>query len=192
MLTTRIVAALWLTAAITHAGETGPKITVCLRFAAADRLSIGPRARHLAGKMFAGAGLDIEWVDSTEGLLRAIPVVLSGATPPSCRPRALAYAEPYEGGRIRIFLDRVETYEDPAIVLAHVLVHEITHVIQGTTRHSQTGVMKAWWNSRDYLDMRHRPLDFTPDDLDLIRQGMANAIRSQDYATTNYQKGVTR
>jgi hypothetical protein len=30
------------------------------------------------------------------------------------------------------------------------LVHEISHVLQGTNRHSETGVMKARWNQEDY------------------------------------------
>jgi hypothetical protein len=192
MTTTRIIAAVWLSAAVCRAGETGQKITVCTQFAAADRRPIGPLARHLAGRMFAGVGVDVEWVDGVEALPGAILIVLSGGTNPNVRPGVLAYAEPHEGGRIRVFLDRVETYDDPAIVLAHVLVHEITHVIQGMPRHSQTGVMKAHWNGRDYVDMRHKPLDFTPEDLDLIRQGLPIAVLSNDHIATNQLKGVTR
>ncbi len=59
---------------------------------------------------------------------------------------ALAFARPYEGVHITLFYDRVQAVTEPELtgtVLAHVLVHEITHILQGTCRHSATGVMKA-------------------------------------------------
>jgi hypothetical protein len=40
----------------------------------------------------------------------------------------------------------------PTFVLAHVLVHEITHILQGIDRHSESGVMKS---PGDYVS--HRP-----------------------------------
>ena len=56
---------------------------------------------------------------------------------------------------------------------AHVLVHEITHLLQGIDRHSDTGVMKAHWTGRDFVDMRSSPLPFTGYDVDLIYAGLA-------------------
>jgi len=38
-------------------------------------------------------------------------------------------------------------------VLAHVLVHEVTHILQGIPRHSESGVMKAQWDSNDFAQM---------------------------------------
>jgi hypothetical protein len=59
---------------------------------------------------------------------------------------ALAYARPYEesGACIHVFLDRVlQLGREPAFsnaLRAHVMVHEITHVLEGIDRHSAEGV----------------------------------------------------
>jgi hypothetical protein len=96
------------------------------------------------------------------------------------RPEAVAYATPYKesGTCIHIFLDRVlvNLSREPALanaLLAHVLAHEITHVLEKSTRHSKEGVMKAHWSSQDYRRMERDPLPFAPGDVDLIRQGIA-------------------
>jgi hypothetical protein len=73
-----------------------------------------------------------------------------------------------------VFLDRIEEFECSAIVLAHVLVHEITHVLQSIGRHSGSGVMKAEWSRRDYAEMRHRPLPFAAEDVDLIARALSS------------------
>jgi hypothetical protein len=65
-------------------------------------------------------------------------------------------------------------------LLAHVLVHEITHVLQGVVRHSGTGVMRAHWDAREYLDMAFSPLEFTGADAELIQSGLRrNQLRQE-------------
>ena len=57
----------------------------------------------------------------------------------------LAYALPFEGTHIVVFYDRVEECVRADLfptLLAYVLVHEITHILQEITRHSATGIMK--------------------------------------------------
>jgi len=56
----------------------------------------------------------------------------------------------------------------PGHVLAHVLVHEITHVLEGVARHSASGIMKARWEGADYERMHFAPLPFAGEDLRLI------------------------
>jgi len=60
-------------------------------------------------------------------------------------------------------------------LLAYVLVHEITHVVQGVNRHSQTGVMKAHWSTEDQTAILERRLGFEEHDVQLMRQGLAAA-----------------
>ena len=81
-------------------------------------------------------------------------------------------------GRAR-FIDRIEEMRAPTNVLAHVMVHEITHLLQGIGRHSATGVMKEVWTAGDFGGMRLRPLPFTPLDIDLIYVGLAAGRSSQ-------------
>jgi len=57
-------------------------------------------------------------------------------------------------------------------VMAHVLVHEVTHILEGVTRHSDSGVMKAEWTLRDYGQMYTAPLPFTAADIALIQSGV--------------------
>ena len=58
-------------------------------------------------------------------------------------------------------------------LLAHVLVHEITDILQGVTRHSSQGVMKAQWSQQDFNLMLGRSLEFASFDVDLIHDGIA-------------------
>jgi len=65
-----------------------------------------------------------------------------------------------------------EAWLAPAL-LAHVLVHEITHILEGVARHSETGIMKANWTLRDYYDMQTKTLQFASEDVELIHRGLA-------------------
>jgi hypothetical protein len=76
-----------------------------------------------------------------------------------------------------VFYDRIGRTVEPRRVpalLAHVLAHEIGHQLEGISRHSTEGVMKAHWNERDFLEMSDKPLPFAPEDVELIRRGMMN------------------
>ncbi len=89
---------------------------------------------------------------------------------------ALAEALAFEGRTIRTYLDRLEASARPSrrpALLAHIMVHEITHLRQACDHHAKTGVMKARWNDADFAAMESRPLTFTEYDIDLIRLGMA-------------------
>jgi hypothetical protein len=134
------------------------------------------RAEGVAGEMFAQAGVRINWrAGRPNG--DAITVGMSDASPTSFHPGALAFALPYEGVHITVFYDRIRKEFAPdltATLLAHVLVHEITHILQGIERHSETGIMKAHWSSADYVQMRAKPLPFTDWDVELIQAGLAS------------------
>ena len=74
------------------------------------------------------------------------------------------------------------------IVLGHVLVHEITHILQGIQRHSASGVMKAYWDREDCGQMTWKPLRFEPEDVDLIYVGLARRA-SRDVMALNVVAG---
>jgi hypothetical protein len=138
-----------------------------------------PLALETASEMFAEAGVRIDW---HRGLARCpadgILVSLSDQVPSDADlpPHAMAYALPYEGHHIVIFYDRLKQKARPpqiSFLLAHVLVHEVTHILQGIHRHSDRGVMKATWDGSDYKALTWKPLAFTPEDIDLIHRGLA-------------------
>jgi len=154
-------------------------VTVYIEYEAASSRGLYA-AMKMAAKMFAAAGVRIMWhfgEPSYRELDQDRPIVIrtSFGAPASERPGALAYALPYQGFRIVVYYDRIKAShpEAPIVVLAHVLVHEITHILQGVTRHSATGVMRATWTAKEYDDMLRKPLSFTAEDIEWIRIGLA-------------------
>lgn len=142
------------------------------------------RARAVASEMFATAGVRINW---RTGLAKAsepeLPILIdiTSDTPETFHGGALAYAQVFEGEHIRVFYDRVGNAYRPqatAMLLAHVMVHEITHVLEGMDRHSEEGVMKAQWTADDLLQMVYEPLPFDPQDVLWIRKGLVNRARA--------------
>jgi len=91
---------------------------------------------------------------------------------------AAAAAMPYEGSRITIAYSHMRWIEShPGLgpkVFGYVLVHEIAHNLQGVSRHSRTGIMKAIWDTRDYIEMKFGTLHFEPFDIELIHAGLAS------------------
>jgi len=100
---------------------------------------------------------------------------LEEETPTTERPGALAYAFVLEGTHIVVFADRVEALmqaDHIPMLLAYVVAHEITHILQGVPRHSTTGIMKAHWNQDDHFAMLKNALNFTAYDEDLLHAGL--------------------
>jgi hypothetical protein len=104
--------------------------------------------RPLASAMFANIGVRIDWRQPGSSCpvgAGAIQVHLSHDSTALINSNweALAFARPY-ARTIVVFIDRVELHRNhTSLVMAHVLVHEITHVLEGISRHSSTGIMKA-------------------------------------------------
>lgn len=165
------------------AGGVAPerKVPVCMDSSVSAPAAL---ARMKASKMFEEIGVSIEWLP--DGCFRqmasgAIRISLSSDTPESRFRNALAYSLPYEGAHIVVFYDRVQHMVSPDMMpylLAHVLVHEITHILEGTDWHSERGVMKARWNAGDYVNMCPRHLAFTEMDVILIHRGLDHRLRS--------------
>jgi hypothetical protein len=138
--------------------------------------------------MFREIGIELRWrtgavrANAADDACGAPIVILLGDTG-SARvpPDALAYAAPFaqSGVCIHVLLDRVLQDRGSGLataLLAHVLAHEITHVLQQTNRHSADGVMKARWDRRDFRNMVWRPLPFAAEDVELIHSGIANRM----------------
>jgi len=166
------------------AGERS--VTVCMEDGAGFDLG---EAKVLASSMFAEIGVTVRWRPGIKRCpARGIMISLYQQTPRSFMPGSLAYAQPYEGTHIRVFYDRITSLFQRGVagrVLAHVLVHEITHILQGIDRHSERGIMKALWDMDDFTTMRRKPLKFEPEDIDLIEHGLSDrAIMANHAAST--------
>jgi hypothetical protein len=164
---------------VAQAGEsvqaTDRRVTVCMEGGAGS--GVKTHAEAMAFKMFADIGVTVNW---REGLRDCPPqgilISLTDGTPAGLLPGALGYALPYEGAHIRLFYDRIAQDRHPVLLpalLAHVMVHEVTHVLQGISEHSAQGVMKARWTPDDFQRMIQKPLRFTDEDTDRIYRGLA-------------------
>src|SRR6185369_10506350 len=121
------------------------------------------RAEQVASRVFASIGIPVVFrfgaapKSAAEGALD-IELQLDAKGPSQLHVGALAYAMPFgvSGTRIRVFCDRVNKASPdsrPGTVMGYVMVHEIAHVLEGVSRHSDEGVMKAHWQKQDYRQM---------------------------------------
>jgi hypothetical protein len=166
---------------VPQAAEAWEKKTVLTAYVSGESLApslVTIAAEAQAAKMFADIDISIQWHSGkprTPLPLNFVVVEIVDQVPKDIPPGALAYAKPYDRTHIMVFYNRVHatvhSQTEPAL-LAHVLVHEIAHVLQGINRHSEEGIMKARWDANDYHVMQSRPLVFTPKDIDLIRLGV--------------------
>jgi hypothetical protein len=179
------IMAMMAMAVVLETAARGDEVTVYVSGLSVVPASVLRQAETLANEIFAGAEVKIDWPRGgpSRSHRQAWPIVINLMTdPPSqLQPEALAFALPYEGVHIDVFYDRVQNVTGPALtpnVLAHVLVHEITHILQGTCRHSDRGVMKAHWTHQDYVAMGGKALSFTEQDVQLIRAGLAKRVNA--------------
>jgi hypothetical protein len=163
-------------AASACAGETAQRmerrVTVCTEMSTDFAI---PRAQSIAALMFAGIGVGIDWKSDRACPPDAIRISFSQQTDRDFMPGAFAYAKPYEGVHIVVFYDRLQQGGQPNRLpglLAHIMVHEITHILQGVHRHSESGVMKANWTTDDFNEMAFKRLPFAQTDVDLIQRGL--------------------
>jgi hypothetical protein len=162
---------------------------------AEEDVRIVGEAEWIVTQMFAGVGIRIAWHGYGSSCPKSDqPIIINIAihTPKAYLPAAFGFALPYEGVHIRLFYDRVRSAAQQAGVmqpgsvadlLGHVLAHEITHILQVSNSHSDSGVMKARWEIQDYAQMRRTPLAFTESDVMLIRRGL-EVRRSRLYTGT--------
>ena len=154
---------------------SGYEVTVCIESGITRESEL---AQSITRKMFADIGVSISFHEADKCPTkqdRIIHIHLETGVPAERFPGALAFAMPYEGVHIQVFVDRIRKMVDPkrtAVLLAHVLAHEITHILQGVNRHSPEGIMKAKWDQEDFQKRCWEPLTFTEKDIKLIYIGL--------------------
>jgi len=177
-----ILVALAVALAGIPARASEPTVDICLEMGP-DPIVVG-QARAIAAEMFRRAGIATNWYNyhSSCPVRHRKPILIRMSSQGVQKDEGgpVAYAQPFDGMHIRILYHRVQRTVDAGLVprlLAHVLVHEIAHVVEGTDHHSDSGIMKAHWNEEDYRQMRLAPLRFTEEDLLLIRQGLTARLK---------------
>ncbi|MGH7552495.1 MAG: hypothetical protein ACREMQ_05655 [Longimicrobiales bacterium] len=146
------------------------------------------RAREMASAIFKNAGIRIKWLGwrCSDDVVR---ITFNARTPYAHMPGTLAYALA-STRTIVVHSERVqrtvESWQEP-FLLAHVIAHEITHLLQGEIRHSPAGVMKSQWSQRDYREMEWKRLSFTEEDIRLIHTGLDRQEQRPALAATARQ-----
>ena len=152
-------------------------VTICL-VTDPDRLIVDA-AETLASQMFCRIRVRLQWYGPPvcpAGAADTIFVMIQTHTPEGKFPGALGVALPLEGSHASVFYDRVLPAgpgdSRVAALLAHVMAHEIAHLLQGIVRHSESGILKARWSATDLARMAYFPLMFAPEDAILINHGL--------------------
>lgn len=173
--------AIWIAAILAAAAAAAerqfPDVVVYLHHGTQSAALISP-AEAEAAAMLAGAGVSVRFragATGNDGGAEVIEAEVLDWASQTLRPGCLGFSTLglRKGARITILFNRVASSGPPLAVpsiLAHVLVHEITHVLQGVSRHSPTGVMKALWSAEDFQQMHHSTLPFAEVDVRLIRE----------------------
>jgi hypothetical protein len=177
MKTSNLCEAMLLAGLAAFAANAGTNIVLCLETRALVSPFVMESAKALASRIFSEAGFGTEWRGPTgcreSGSIR---IRIEDDAPAHVRLQVMAHALPYgdAGTAIDIFYNRVvaNNHDAPGQLLGHVMAHEIAHVVQGVVRHSETGLMKPHWGSKDYYAMHARPLAFAEEDVELLRMGL--------------------
>jgi hypothetical protein len=146
------------------------------------------QAKLLVSGIFARIGVNLTWHTCLSGYKErrgepeptAFQIRWAEYAPSTSPSGTVAEARPFGSSRnaitmYEIPLQRFLTQHPnaPEVVLAYVLAHELAHVMQGLDRHSASGILRANWSYREFYMMLSRSLTFTPQDVDLIRDGLA-------------------
>ncbi len=161
--------------AVRPPASLGPPVVVCMDRPAEPTMLY--RAQLEASEILSLVSVSVDWGSGRACREPdAIHIHLNSQTSESMMPGALAFCRPGSNTDIQILYDRVRATVAPDMevhLLAYVLAHELTHMIEGETRHSETGVMKAHWTAHDYLAMSSGGLGFAAEDVQLVQRGMA-------------------
>ncbi len=169
---------------VTAQAETSPSMAVLLINHANAPSGVVAAAQELVSRIFIAAGVNVEW--SVAGNMQhsvsdcRLRVILT-AQPQDARDRRMnvmgaALIGSAGSGRLAyVFLREVEDYAgltktDPAVVLAHVMAHEMGHLLLGHRGHSVAGIMRAKWEPMEIARIREDLLTFTADEATTVRK----------------------
>ena len=161
--------------------KANQKVTVFLAYDERIPHGVVFRAISRSSQIFAGIGVEVQFCACRKSKKASrtgveIEMTIEMDAPAEASSGALALAHPFRpDGRIRVFYSRLQGYgpkEVRDVMLAYILTHEISHVLQGLERHSATGLMKAGWSREDFMEIVADKLVFDARDIELIKKGI--------------------
>jgi hypothetical protein len=136
-------------------------------------------AQHEVVGIFARAGIEIVWHDAPgaapSALRFAVKIVPHSLHYGDTKPHVMGVALSGERGTmVYVFYGRVDDLARTQRVrtgtmLAHVIAHEVGHLLLPKGRHSQSGLMRGSWDRTQVEAAARGALTFTPDEIRTIR-----------------------
>jgi hypothetical protein len=116
-------------------------------------------------RIFAEAGLGVEWTDTGPRFIVQIVPIGLGYGSPSATVMGIALRTP-SAATARIFYNQVQqfargSHADLSTVLAYVIAHEVGHLLLPHVPHSTTGLMRAEWDKALVREAAAGSLTFT-------------------------------
>jgi hypothetical protein len=152
-----MVMALMITVArVADAAEPGqlPVIHLQMENEAGVPPEVLSRSQDTVARIFADAGLGVEWTETGPRFTVQIVARLPGPARAPSTVMGVAFRTA-TGAGAQIFFNQVQDFArschvDVSRLLAYVIAHEIGHLLLPRAPHSATGLMKADWD-RDFV-----------------------------------------
>src|SRR5262245_18731830 len=172
-------------------------VAVCNKAGVHARILSG--AEYRASGIFRRAGVSVKWVgvgdcSVLQPAIHFTIVILSQAPVGWTSKDAMGFAPARSGDyrRAYVFYDRVQEFVGakvgstsqlvgPYIVLAHVIAHEIGHLLIPGDAHTASGIMRARWRYSDWARASSGRLFFPPDQARIIRNSLQLTVQMPAY-----------
>jgi hypothetical protein len=123
-------------------------------------------------RIYAHARLEVRWTDAAPRFTVKISPQVLGYGRSASPVMGVAFRRP-GGSMVQVFLKQVQDFArvyrvDLGTMLAHVIAHEVGHLLLGTP-HSPTGLMQAGWDKTVVHEAARGALTFTDAQADRIR-----------------------
>jgi hypothetical protein len=169
-----VMAVMITLASVADAAEPGqlPAIHLQMENDAEVPAAVLKESQDEVARIFANAGLGVRWTDSGPRFtVQLVARAIEYARAPS-HVMGVALRKP-TGATARIFLNQVHDFArryrvDVSTLLAHVIAHEIGHLLLPLTPHSATGLMKAEWDRDQLREATAGSLTFTDAQIERI------------------------
>lgn len=169
------VAVVMMAVSIAEAAETGQPRTIELqiRNAAQVPAHILQESQDVVTQIFASAGLAVRWTDTAPQFTVTIVPQVLGYARASSPVMGIARRSP-DGLMVQVFFRQVQDFartyrSDLSTILAHVIAHEVGHLLLPGGAHSPAGLMQARWDRALVRKAVRDSLTFTETEASRIR-----------------------
>ena len=162
-----VVAVVLTVVRIADGAEPGHPLTISLQMKNDAQVSaqVLERSQDEVTRIFADAGLAVRWTETAPRFtIQIVAQVLGYARAAS--PVMGVALRGANGSKAQVFFRQVQHFAhayriDLSTMLAHVIAHEIGHLLLPGYPHSPTGVMQAGWDKALVHDAARGSLTFT-------------------------------